>query len=624
MKKIFIAFAVVSALLFSACTTSPNATQSFSQPNNVSNTPAPTALSPDIPSMDFDFTNSDLNGEYTETGAVYIVFSGDAAKITGEGASASGSSVTIESDGTYIIRGESDNAMLIVNAGKEVKPQLVLNGVSITNPNGPAIYIKSADKVFVTLADGSNNYIADGASYEIEDDGSTLDAALFSKEDLTINGSGKLTVKGNYKHAITSKDDLVITGGEFDITSVKVGLDGKDCVKISGGTIYINAGSDGIRSDNSEDADKGYVYISGGKFNIAAGNDGIQAETVLNIEDGEITVKTNGGSANALSSGGSIGSGRGFLSGIGSQQPSSGTTESAKGLKAGSYVIISGGVFEIDSSDDSIHSNENINITGGEFNIKSGDDGIHSDTKLDIYGGDINISKSYEGIESSTVNISGGNISLVASDDGINASGGNDSSSISGRPGQGNFTSPNGIINISGGYIFVDASGDGIDSNGSITVSGGVTLVSGSTNSGNGAFDYDSSATVTGGVVIALGSSGMSQGFSASQNQGALLCSFSTQSAGTSLSLCDENGKVIVSFTPQKNYQSAAITAPAVQSGNKYKLVSGATVANTDENGYAADTEKTGGTVLVEINMTSNLYGSGMGQGGFPIGPGRH
>ena len=113
MKKLFVAFALVSVLLFTACTTAPN----------VSESPAPTAPSPDIPSMDFDFTKSDLNGEYTETGAVYIVFSGDTAQITGKGAFASGSSVTIESNGTYIISGESDNAMLTVNADKEVKLQ---------------------------------------------------------------------------------------------------------------------------------------------------------------------------------------------------------------------------------------------------------------------------------------------------------------------------------------------------------------------------------------------------------------------------------------------------------------------------------------------------------------------
>ncbi|MCI5575126.1 MAG: carbohydrate-binding domain-containing protein, partial [Clostridiales bacterium] len=521
-------------------------------------------ISADVKDMDFTFSNRDSDDGYSAGDAVKIVFSDSGSSVTGNGASADGKNVTITEAGTYIVSGSASDASLTVSAGTEDKIQLVLCGLSLTNPSGPALYIGSADKVFITLDAGSVNTLSDGESYAVTDGDTNLDAALFSREDLTINGTGSLTVNGNYKHGIVSKDDLVITDGKIDVTSVNVGLNGKDCVKISGGDIIIDAGTDGIRSDNDEDSARGYVYVCGGTLNIVAGNDGIQAETLLKIDDGSFIIKTGGGSANAsTNSSGSFNPGWGGWGVPGGSSGSIGTSsgESAKGLKATAGIVISGGNFDIDSSDDSCHSNGTIEISGGDFDILSGDDGMHADTALSISDGNVTISKSYEGIESSDIRISGGKISVVASDDGINASGGNDSSGLGGRPGQGMFSSSTGIITISGGYVLVNASGDGIDSNGSLSVSGGVVLVSGSTNSGNGAFDYDSSAKVTGGVVVALGSSGMAQNFSSAENQGSMLITFNSQNAGTPFALCDENGKVIVSFTPTKAYNCAVVTA---------------------------------------------------------------
>lgn len=567
----------------------------------------------DTSAMDFEFSNRDNQTAYIEAGSTVITLSDTASRVDGSGAVASGANVTITAAGTYILRGAATNARVTVETAKTDKLQLVLDGVSITSKDGPALFIKSADKVFLTLADGSENLLADGDSYELVDADTTLDAALFSREDMTINGEGSLTVKGNYKHGIVSKDDLVITGGTLNVTSQNVGLSGKDCVKIANADITIDAGTDGIRSDNEEDASCGYVYIESGTVGITAGNDGIQAETVLNIVGGTFTLTTGGGSANASTqSGGAFNPMWGMWGGTTSTTTDS---ESAKGLKASSDILISGGTFTIDSSDDAIHSNGTIRITGGEFAIKSGDDGIHADTDLGISGGMIHITKSYEGIEASKLVISGGNIDLIASDDGLNAAGGNDSSSMGGRPGMGSFTRESGEIIISGGYLLVNAAGDGIDSNGTLAVNGGVTLVTGPTNSGNGALDYESSATVTGGVLIALGASGMATGFTSAENQGAIFCSFSTQSAGTSLSLCDADGKVLASFTPDKAYQSAVISAPGIADGGTYTLLAGAAVANADSNGYAKDTTCTGGTAITTVTMNGLLYGSG-GMGG--------
>ena len=610
-KKTLLIALLCCSLLFTACGEQPpRGDGEGTEDNGKVETSIETA---DTSAMDFAFSNRDNQTAYIEAGSTVITLSDTASRVDGNGAEASGANVTITAAGTYILRGASTNARVTVEAAKTDKLQLVLDGVSITSKDGPALFIKSADKVFLTLADGSENSLADGDSYELVDEDTSLDAALFSREDMTINGAGSLTVNGNYKHGIVSKDDLVITSGTLKITSQKVGLSGKDCVKIAGADITIDAGTDGIRSDNDEDASCGYVYIESGTLNITAGNDGIQAETVLNIVGGTFTLTTGGGSANASTqSGGDFNPMWGMWGGTASTT----SEESAKGLKASSDILISGGTFTIDSSDDAIHSNGTIRITDGEFAIKSGDDGIHADTDLGISGGVIHITKSYEGIEASKLVISGGNIDLIASDDGLNAAGGNDGSSMGGRPGMGSFTRDNGEIIISGGYLLVNASGDGIDSNGTVTVSGGVTLVTGPPNSGNGALDYESSATVTGGVLIALGASGMATGFTSAENQGAIFCSFSTQSAGTSLSLCDADGKVLASFTPDKAYQSAVISAPGIADGGTYTLLAGAAVANADSNGYAKDTTCTGGTTITTITMNGLLYGSGGGMGG--------
>lgn len=578
MKKsaIILSILFIAALLLSACVQNTEPT-----PSRSSGAVEPSVA--DISKMAFSFTGRELSGDYSELSAV---------KIT-----PTSNNYTITTGGTYILSGMITDTMITVAAGKNDKVQLVLNNATIQNGNGPAIYIKSADKVFLTLADGTTNTISDGDSYAMTDNGTTVDAAIFSKADLAINGSGALNVTGNCKHGIVSRDDLVLTAANVSVEARNVGLNGKDCVKLCSGTFRVAAGTDGIRSDNDKDPSRGYVYLESGSVEITAGKDGIQAETVINIASASVSIQSGGGSA-------------GFLTA---------SSESGKGLKAVSDILISGGELTVDSLDDCIHSGNTVSITGGGLTLSSGDDGIHASADLAITGGDIRITKSYEGIEGSRVLVSGGNISIVASDDGINGAGGNDGSGgfAGGRPGWGNFNSGAGEIVISGGYILVNAQGDGIDSNGTLTVTGGVTLVSGPTNSGNGALDYERSATVTGGIVIAVGSTGMAENFSAAENQGALITAVNPQTGGTSLALCDESGKALVSFTPTKSYQSVVITAPGLQSGSTYTLVVGGTVAGADENGFAQNASITGGAAAATITMTSSLYGTGGMGGGF-------
>lgn len=562
---------------------------------------AASAATIDTKNMDFTFTDRELEGEWDEREAISVVGHGDNFKANGKGVKLTDGQMLITAEGEYCLSGEFTMPVVIRVDDKD-KVQLILNGAHISVADGPAIYIEDADKVFITLAEGTNNSVSDGAAYADTADGSP-DAVIFSRDDLCIHGSGALTVIGQYKHGVVSKDDLVIVACTLNVTSLSTALDGKDCLMATGANITVDAGSNGLRSDNAEDENRGYIYLQDSTLNITAENDGVQAETVLYIENCTMNVTTGGGSGSRLIS----------------------DTGSWKGLKSAGDMLIDGGSYTIYSHDDAIHSNSSIVIAGGDFTISSGDDGIHADTNLTITGGTFYVKKSYEGMEASKLTIAGGGIYIVASDDGLNAAGGNDGSAMGGRAGAGFFSNGVGEIIISGGYTILNASGDGIDSNGTIAISGGVTLVSGSTGGMNAAFDYDGSATVTGGILMALGSTGMAQNFSSAQNQGAMLVDLSSRQT-EALSLVDASGNVIVSFKPMKNYQSAVITAPEIAKGQTYTLVVGGTVEGADEYSFARNTTMTGGTKVATVTMSSLIYGSGFGgfggSGGGPSGGG--
>lgn len=599
MKKIYILISVVLTLLM-LCSCGKQ-----QENGNVSSLSSGETVKTDIStdSMDFELTNNDLTYDYDRSSAKEVSEAEDIIKITAEG--------------TYIVTGK--HTQIVVSAPDTAKIKIVLQNATIENTSGPAIYITAADKVFITALEGTENTVSDGVEYSSEYTGSNVDAAIFSRADLTLNGAGSLTVRGNLKCGIASKDDLVICGLTLNVTSAGRGIEGKDCVKCSGADITVNAGGDGIKSTNTEDENRGYVYIESGSFNITAQNDGIEAETALQIKDGDFTIKTGGGSQNAATHSEGFNM-KGFSPSAGTQTAD--TTESAKALKSSSLITIDGGNFNIDSADDAIHSNSDAEINGGNIVISSGDDGIHADDALIINGGEIKISKSYEGLEGTAVTISGGEIDVTASDDGINAAGGNDSSSIGGRPGENTFNSNSTAqINITGGYILVNASGDGVDSNGSISMSGGVLLVSGPTNSGNGAFDYDSSATITGGTAILCGSSGMAQGFSQNSTQASFMYTLdSTANAGDSIAVTDSSGRVIASFMPSKQYNNIVVSSPEFSVGSSYTVTIGGTVTGSDQNGYTASGKVTGGdsSFAVEISSVSTSYGSTGGMGGKP------
>lgn len=592
--------------------------QTTGSPATASSTGTTTA--PKMALIDPGYSDRDLAGTWDAEAATKISLNDSSMVVSGSGATASGGTLTITAAGVYVLSGKLTNGQIVVDAADSDKVQIVLDGVSITCPDSAPIYVKQADKVFLTLADGKSNTVSDGATYTLADGEDEPNAAIFSKSDLTINGAGALTVTANYNNGIASKDDLVITGGTITVTAVNDGLRGRDSVAIHNGAFVINAAQgDGIQSNNDEDTKKGWVSIDGGTFDITSGNDGIQAETVLQITGGTVTARTGGGSANASTD--SKGEERPGWGRWDNQttpaatedsvdsSDSSDSTDSAKGVKAGTAIYVTGGNMNIDSSDDSVHSNGDVIISEGTANLASGDDGIHADSSLVVDGGTIDISQSYEGLEGTTITVNGGNIHVTAKDDGFNV--GKDGSALGGRPGENNFTAENSsdgdsvFIRITGGYVVVNANGDGIDANGSLYVDGGTVLVNGPTNNGNGSLDYDRVAEVTGGTLVAAGSSGMAQNFSDSSSQNSLLVAYSSvQKAGTLVTLLDESGKTILSFAPAKDYQSIVISTPKLEQGKTYTLYSGGNAGGKNTDGLYTDGSYSAGTKVVSVTLS--------------------
>ena len=261
--------------------------------------------------LDTSVTERDASGDYNTEKAVYL---------------SPEDNLTITQAGVYILSGNYQNKMITVDAGEEDKIQIVLENTVLTNENGPAIYVRSADKVFITAAEGTENTISDGSGYKLTDNETTLDAAVFSKEDLTINGSGKLTINGKNKHAVVSKDDLVITAKNLTVTAVNSCLCGKDSVKISEAAVSAAAGTDGIHSDEivmllsgtvniraSEGIEATYILITGGDLSIQASDDGINAARksadytpTVEITGGSVTVTMGAGDTDGIDSNGNI------------------------------------------------------------------------------------------------------------------------------------------------------------------------------------------------------------------------------------------------------------------------------------------------------------------------------
>lgn len=443
----------------------------------------------DTLSYDDMFTDRDLDVGYEESDSVKISLSDDSTTVssgssdnsstddTVDGVTVDGNVITITSGGTYIISGTLTEGQLVVDADDE-KVQLVLDNADITCATSAAIYVKSAGKTFITLAEGSENILMNTAEFEAIDD-NNIDAVIFSKDDLALNGSGTLTINSENGHGIVSKDDLKITGGTYNITAASHALSGKDSVRIAAGTFNLVSGKDGIHSENADDSSKGYVYIAGGEFTIDSTGDGIDASNIVQIDGGTFDITAGGGAENSTKThednmmggqGGGNGpqmgealsgevpdgntpsgeapSGKGLDGNTPSEKPSgevpqgdpgnnssenSGSDNSSSDRetppeKPDSNTNQAAGTeqSESDTSDSDSASTKGIKadgrlyINGGTFTINSADDSVHSNSAVTINDGTYTLTTGDDGVHSGeAVEINGGTITISESYEGL-------------------------------------------------------------------------------------------------------------------------------------------------------------------------------------------------------------
>ena len=369
-KKIIILFLTMGALMLSGCNTKiGNTTQ---QTTESSPTTSSSATETDASDM---FSDRDKEVGYDESESVTISLADNSSSCESDAVSITENTITIKDEGTYILSGSLSDGMVIVEAEDTDKVQIVLNGVSISNDQSAALYVRSADKVFVTTASGTENTLEhSGSSYTAIDE-NNIDAAIFSKSDLTLNGEGTLTVTAQEGHGIVSKDDLVLTSGTYVITSASHGLSGKDSVRIANGTYTIVSGKDGIHAQNKDDSSSGFVYLAGGTYTISAGDDGIHAASNVTISDGKIDITQSYEGIEGLSidiAGGEI---TVLASDDGLNAAGGNDSSSSEGFQGGddqfastegAYIQISGGVLHVNASGDGIDSNGDITVSGGE------------------------------------------------------------------------------------------------------------------------------------------------------------------------------------------------------------------------------------------------------------------
>lgn len=461
-------------------------------------------------------------------------------KIEGGGASASGSTLNITADGVYEISGTLSDGQIIINAPDTAIVELVLSGVNISNSKNSAIYCKNCDDFIITLTENTQNILNDAKSYTYDDIANQEpNAALFSKTDMNIGGSGWLTINANFNHGISSKDDLVIEGGGFNIASVGDAIRGKDSLVILNGKFELNATGDGLQASSIDGAEFGYAQIVDGEYIIKACGDAIQAETTLTISGGTFDIITEGTPV--------------------------GESDSQKGLKAGTLLTVDNGTFRIISKDDAVHADVDTKINGGTFYIETGDDAIHANRNLYINGGEINIPKCYEGFEGTIIEVNGGKSFIDASNDAVSAAAG----TAEAEAGEGRGGNKYVYVEFNGGELEAVSGGDTVDSNGNIYVKGGTLRLSSPPRPNyEGALLCNGDVTISGGNVALVGNVGV--GLYGDKQPILYVSHTEEQKEETIVSLRDKNGKTLLEVEARDSYIQSLFTSSELKIGDTY------------------------------------------------------
>ncbi len=538
---------------------------------------------------------------------------------------------TITEAGVYTLTGDY-NGMIYVNSEGRVK--LILNGVNITNENGPAIYFENSDKGIIESAEETENNLTDGSEYSVDAKG-----CIFSNDDIDFQGTGIINVSGNYNHGIASDDDIQIEEGTINVTTaVGDAIHANDGVEIKSGTITIDAMEDGISGDKYVEIDDGTVNIVtrgeidentdndmpdmygdgfGGQrperqpgempqMEEGSGSSDMGEENEMPAGDppadmGEMPERPEGSTQNAP---GERPAGDPQMNGRGerpadtsavnetaetnTEQTTEGTTEesiSSKGIKSDNLITLNGGNISVSSTDHCVKCDNLVVIKGGEISLKSDiSKGIKAMGCIFINDGNIDIDTKDEGIESkATVTINGGDIDIKSQEDGINAGGG------TGAQMMGNVSDGDEHqIIINGGNVSIDATQDGLDSNGNLYIYGGEVLINGPSSGGNSAIDCSAENVIYGGTLLALGSSQMAECPESGDGQNILNITLDeTAEAGSTVVIMDSSNNALYEAVSAREFRSVIFSSEDIREGEEYSVyINGEkTVSVTGESG---------------------------------------
>lgn len=631
MKKFriqILAILMASSMILSACSSSDNT-------SNANDTTSEIGMSLKTVSLgdSFSQTEDTSSNESQTTDIIDITLNNDTILCDSSNVSIDGSTLTITSGGSYSISGILEDGQIVVDCSDSDKVNIILNGVDISCSSTSPIYINNADKTIITLADSSDNTITDSRNAKTDDDTDKdiSGSAIYSKDDLTINGNGNLTVTGNYNNGIVCKNDLKLSGGNITVKALNNGIKGSDSVTIKNDvSIDISCDGDGIKTDydTTSNKDKGYIYIESGNITIKSIGDCLKADTYITINDGTFDLTSNGGYTNGTSHNNDMGGmtpPSDFNPNQDNQNSSdtssdSETTLKSKNISADGDITINSGTFNLNASNDCIHSNANIIINDGTFTINAGSKGIHSDYDCTINGGNIEVQNSYEGIEGTNIYVNDGTINITSSDDGFNACDNTETATGS----NGFNVSSNAYLEFNGGYTYVNASGDGLDSNGDIKFNDGVVVVEGPTISADGPLDCgddNNIITIDGGTLIAGGAIGMFEIPDSTSTQNTIYSVSTSAKAGDTIVLADENNNVISAIKTSKDMSGVIFSSKDIETGKTYHIYVNPTYDGSfDEYGLASGGTCSDGTDIgsVEVTSTVNQIGSGsVMSGGF-------
>ena len=541
------------------------------------------------------FTTNDQNGSWDTTGAAAITLTGDGASISGNGAYVYDGNVVIAEAGRYVLSGSLEDGSIIVDAHDSSKVWILLDGVEINCSDDACIQVDQADKVFLTLAEGSENTLISGSAYSDTALSDGTDGAIFAHDDLTINGSGSLTVTAQYSHGISANDDLVITGGTITISAADDAIHVNDSIRIKDAAITVTAGDDGLLTTN--EVENGYLYIESGTLDITASGDGIHTTGDVTVAGGETNISAGD---DGIHSDASV-----FVQ--------SGTiliSDCYEGIEA-LIIDVSGGDVSINCEDDGFNANGGSSdmfggggqMGGGQNDGTFGHGGMHGSGTDEGTTGEMPTPPDRSG-ESMSGGMPTGQETETASGSGQSSADTEDVETY---------------ISISGGNIRivneVGQDADGLDSNGDIKISGGTIYISLLGTGSNCAVDYASEsggvAEITGGTIIACGASSMAESFDSTSTQASILYNTSSVvEAGTTLTVADAGGSVLLSWEVPCSFSSALISCPQMEVGGTYTVTAG----ETSEEITLESVSTTYG------DAQGGMPGGDMGQGGMPGG----